>query len=668
MRKTIKGRLTISVILIVVAIIVLTAGAIIEVASNYFLKMECTEIQIQADKYAEEINTWIEEEIMLAQGTANSIMVTGDLSEAALNKTVRTFAEGREELLNLYCGTQTKGFYQSNTEAGIPDGYDPTERGWYQEAREKERTIVTDPYLDAITGVMCATVASPVMIDGEVKAVIGADVELTTVTELTSNIQFDTGVYGYLLDSSDRYIAHKNEEFEPTADKAVALTEVMPKLSQQLEQVSANIIIEAKDYDGTSSYFANSLIKGSNWKVGVVVPSANIYKSLFTMILIAVIIAVVAIVLTILIMTKIISSMLAPIQTLKQFASGDFTENVVKVGTDIPKEYKNETEQITVATANVKKQIRNIILQTKEDADQILQIADSSTDHVSGLNEGIGQISDYIEKVSEQADQVNQMTDVARESCDQIGDAVDSLAEKAMDTATQSGNIQERAEALYRSSADSKKDTNAIYQNTRGEMETAIINSRKVEQIASLTEEIVQISSQTNLLALNASIEAARAGEAGKGFSVVAEEIRQLADNTMQTVDKIRGITTMIVSSVDTLADHSENLLHFVNDKVMADYEQLTDIAEQYEKDAAFFSDVSSDIGASTEEMSASMAGINDIITTIADMNSQIVQLMEKIQAAVASSGENSDEVSAEIRKLSELSNDLNTTVANFRV
>ena len=62
-------------------------------------------------------------------------------------------------------------------------------------------------------------------------------------------------------------------------------------------------------------------------------------------------------------------------------------------------------------------------------------------------------------------------------------------------------------------------------------------------QIGELTEEILAISTQTNLLALNASIEAARAGEAGKGFAVVAEEIRTLADDTRETVEKIKMLT-----------------------------------------------------------------------------------------------------------------------------
>ena len=667
MARTIKGKLTISVILIVIAIIVLMTTGIIGASGSYFLKSERTQMQLQADKYAREIDTWMENEKMLVEGTADSVTVGGDFSEAYLMKTVATFARGREELLNLYCGTDQKGFYQSNTEAGIPQGYDPTERGWYKAAAAQGTTIVTDPYVDAITGQMCATIATPVVVEGQVRAVIGADVELVTVMELVNAIQYDAGVYGYLLDSSDQYVVHKNQSFNPAGEQAVALRDVMPGLSASLENVG-EVVARDKDYDGRRCYFAFSLIESCQWKIGVVVPAANVTRALFTMLFVAVVIAVVAMILTIVIMMRMIGHMLAPIQTLKQFASGDFSENGAPVALDIPKEYKNETEQITVATASVKEQIRGIILKTKEDVGEIDQITESTYGNMAGLNAGISQIISSIEKVAEQTGQTNEMMACARESCNEIGDAVSSLAKKAGATAEQSESIRARAEELYRTSVVSKERTNHMYQTTREKLQIAIDDSRKVDQIAVLTEEIVEISSNVNLLALNASIEAARAGDAGKGFAVVAEEIRQLADNTMMTVDKIKKVTQMIISSVDTLSDQSRMLLGFVNDKVMADYDQLTDIAQQYEQDAALFSDVAADIGVSTGEMSTGMSGVNDVIGTVADQNNRITELMGEIQDAVANSNTKSQEVLIQLQRLSELSSELSTTVDGFRV
>ena len=172
MLKTIKGRLTISMIAIVVASILLTTVGIIVVAGRRAIQDQTQALQLNADKYAEEINTWIENEKMLADGTAKSIAAGGTIDTDYVQSVVDAHAADRQELLNLYCGTKDSRFIQSNREAGIPEGYDPVERGWYQQAAEAGTVIVTDPYCDAITGQMCATVAVPAYIDGELAGVI----------------------------------------------------------------------------------------------------------------------------------------------------------------------------------------------------------------------------------------------------------------------------------------------------------------------------------------------------------------------------------------------------------------------------------------------------------------------------------------------------------------
>lgn len=124
MRRTIKGRLTLSVICIVVVSIILTTIGIVIVAGRHLIQNQTEALQLNADKYAEQINTWIENEKMLAAGTANSIEAAGQTENDFIQSVLDTYAEGREELLNLYCGTKDSEFIQSNREAEIPDGYD----------------------------------------------------------------------------------------------------------------------------------------------------------------------------------------------------------------------------------------------------------------------------------------------------------------------------------------------------------------------------------------------------------------------------------------------------------------------------------------------------------------------------------------------------------------
>ena len=116
----------------------------------------------------------------------------------------------------------------------------------------------------------------------------------------------------------------------------------------------------------------------------------------------------------------------------------------------------------------------------------------------------------------------------------------------------------------------------------------AIKETKAVEEIDLLTSTILSITSQTNLLALNAAIEAARAGEAGRGFSVVAEEIRKLAEDSTQAVNQIQKVTQDVKSSVKNLSSNSEKILDFIEKTVIVDYNTMVDTGSQYNTDALF--------------------------------------------------------------------------------
>lgn len=666
MGRTIKGKLTFSVICIVVVSILLTTAGIVTIAGKRIIRNQIDALQLNAEKYSAEINTWIENEKMLAQGVANSIEASGNTSSDFIQSVLDVHAEGRGELLNLYCGTKESRFIQSNREAEIPEGYDPVERGWYQQAAAEKTVIVTDPYWDVLTNQMCATIAAPVYIGDELAAVIGLDVTLGTVTDLTGSINYDEGVYGFLVDSSGQYVAHKNKQFEPSEETAVAVRDQMPELNDLMSGKKSEVL-KLTDYDGSRCYFTVAGIEGSRWKLGVAAPTANVGKSLVTMIAVAVMIALIIIVLVAVFMAGLIGKLLAPIQMLKQFASGDFTENAVNEKT-IPKKYKNETEQIKTATAEVKQQIRGIILSTKEEAERIRAIAESTSAKMAVLNNNISEMTDSAVQVMEQTAAAKQLTESIRKTGQELGLAVENVAKKAGEAADQSGDIMERAGRQYQASETSGREAVLIYDKTKSELELAIERSQRVGEIDTLTDEILAISSQTNLLALNASIEAARAGEAGKGFAVVADEIRELADHSKEAVDKIREVTDDVVRNVLSLSQSSEKLLEFMNERVMEDYKGMAELARMYQRDAAFYNDISGNLGTASIEMGQGMEEINESIAAVAVLTGEIMEYMQNMERSAKESNGNSQAVLGQMKELFRLSELLNQTVASFRV
>ena len=106
----------------------------------------------------------------------------------------------------------------------------------------------------------------------------------------------------------------------------------------------------------------------------------------------------------------------------------------------------------------------------------------------------------------------------------------------------------------------------------------------------------------------------------------------------------------------------------FMNEKVMDDYNGMIELANVYQKDAAFYHEISGELGASSEEMSANMRGINDSIAAITELVGEIAEFMAGMEKSAEDSNENSEAVVKQMEELFRLSELLNQTVASFKV
>lgn len=208
---------------------------------------------------------------------------------------------------------------------------------------------------------------------------------------------------------------------------------------------------------------------------------------------------------------------------------------------------------------------------------------------------------------------VGYVSDSTREAEASVGEMVD----RAVNGTKFAEEIRSRAEELRKLAQGSRASADSMIKEFDVSLNASIEDSRQIEKIGNLTSDILGIASKTNLLALNASIEAARAGEAGKGFAVVADEIRQLADNSKETAGNIQHISESVVAAVITLAENAGNLVKFINDRVMPDYEILENTGEQYLNDSITVDQMMS-------EMRDSMENIGSMMRTVAESNVNI--------------------------------------------
>ena len=174
-----------------------------------------------------------------------------------------------------------------------------------------------------------------------------------------------------------------------------------------------------------------------------------------------------------------------------------------------------------------------------------------------------------------------------------------------------------RAEELGQTAQVSLNNTNVKIKEILDVLNEAIEGSHSVDQVNSLTHDILEISSQTNLIALNASVEAARAGEAGKGFAVVAEEIRQLAASSSETANRIQKVNTTVTHAVYNLSESSQNLVNYIEESILNEFLSFVAGGQQYQADAAYIRQAMDEFNANTDRLKSSMAEIVASIETI---------------------------------------------------
>ena len=247
--------------------------------------------------------------------------------------------------------------------------------------------------------------------------------------------------------------------------------------------------------------------------------------------------------------------------------------------------------------------LRNLIEKIKKGSGELEHTAASVDNGVRAAGDKITGTSATMEQLAASMQEVSATVINITENIESIRKDITVMADKTGEGLERVDSIRQKAEGMKADATASQVSAADMVARISGELSTAIEQSKQVEEINKLTDEILSISSQTNLLALNASIEAARAGEAGKGFAVVADEIRKLADESRNTANGIQNISKMVTESVENLAGNAGKMLDFVNQDVLNDYKGMVESGETYNEDAVQMNEMMQDLQSVAENL-----------------------------------------------------------------
>lgn len=341
---------------------------------------------------------------------------------------------------------------------------------------------------------------------------------------------------------------------------------------------------------------------------------------------------------------------------IEQVSHGKFNFSLSEKGSfgELNKQFNAMISNMRTVLSSIKQTATNVL----DASNELYQITEDNSQSIASINFEVKDMSSRVDVQESSTEECNR-------SIEDISRSLQEIAENASEVAATSQDMKHKSE-----------DGNMAVQTISNQMlrinETSLFTSEtmkllefKAKEIGDILNIIKGITEQTNLLALNASIEAARAGEHGKGFSVVAEEVRKLADQSKNSTDEISNLIADIQSETNKAVEYASkgteeakkglNIANQTGEVFIEILNSINMVVDQVEG-----------ISSSTQQMSAGTEQVSSMMDDLTDIARKTAGSTTKINDTAVMQESSLQEISTFASNLSNVADELNSMVSKF--
>lgn len=487
--------------------------------------------------------------------------------------------------------------------------------GWYYIPVENKKPTWMDPYQNQNIGVTMISYVIPVYIENESVGIIGMDISLSTIESLISEATIYQNGYSCLLDSSQRFVVHKDHELGDD------LNESAPEAAGIISDEGKENQVVSYTAQGTKKLLSYQKLKNGMTYV-LTATNADVHAKSNALLRLMIIFLLCGLAISCAAGWIISGRISRPMKSITEII-GKIARLDLQRDARVAKMAKRKDE--------IGKMSGEVELMSRELKEMANQISLSCTE----VNRGVASLEDVMnstenlcqdnsatmEEMAAGMEASASTTDLIQKNVEQVSENVHMINDVSERGKEISEEVKKRAVELKKHTETADSRTREIYGEIREKSDLALHQAGAVSKIHELVQTISDISSQTNLLALNASIEAARAGEAGKGFAVVATEIGALASQTQISADDIKRMVNEVERAVKNMESCIGTSTEFLENTVLTDYQQFSKVGNAYNDDADMFEKFMGEIHDSVTKLSASM---NEIVSSLDVINKAV--------------------------------------------